>query len=429
MARFLFVSIPASGHVNPTLPLVQALVARGHKVSYATGPGMESSVAPLASRFFPVGPTISAEDALRRWPEMGQLRGRRQLDFLIREVFYAFAAEVAREVLDVVTDWRPDVLVFDAFTHVARIVASASGLPWATTSVAPGLMPGRGAHPYGIGLSYPPNALQRLATPLFWALFHMAARRHDRQFNAISAEFGVRPIRNSFLASTVSPYLVLALFPPEFEYPRPAWPSQMHFVGPSLWDRPHDYAVPNWLEELPGERPLIYATIGTVQSIYQSSFFGRLFAAAQGLAADVVVTTGGNPDTLPAPPENVRVERYVPNSVIIPKARVVLHHGGVSSTMGTLLHGKPAVVTPFTHDQPENAQRLRWLGAGTAVDPYAATSEELRKAIATVLASSAMQECAAALGETLRQYDAGSTGAALLEQLAATKAPVLREGS
>ena len=255
----------------------------------------------------------------------------------------------------------------------------------------------------------------------------MAARRHDRQFNTMRAEFGLPPIRNSFLESTVSPFLVLALLPPEFEYPRPAWPSHMHFAGPSLWDRPHDYAVPAWLEDLPGERPFVYATIGTVQSIYQSTFFGTLFEAARGLDADVVVTTGGNLADLPAPPANVRVERYVPNSVIIPKAHAVLHHGGVSSTLGTLLHGKPAVVAPFAHDQPDNAQRLRWLGAGTAVDPYTATSAELRAAIASVLASTGIQEDAAALGERLRQYDAGQTGAVLLERLAATKAPVLRD--
>lgn len=429
MARFLFVSIPASGHINPTLPLVQSLVARGHEVGYATGPTMEWSVAPLATRFFPVGPAVTADDALRRWPEMGRLRGRRQLDFMIRDVFYAFAAEVAREVLDVVTSWRPDVLVFDAFTHVASIVADASALPWATTTVAPGLLPGRGAHPYGIALPYPPNRLQRLATPLFWALFRKVARRHDGQFNAIRAEFGLQPVRNSFHESTISPFLVLALFPPEFEFPRPAWLSQAHFVGPSLWDRPHDYAVPAWLEELPGERPFVYATIGTVQSIYQSAFFGTLFAAAQGLAADVVVTTGGHPDTLPVPPPNVRVERYVPNSVIIPRAHAVLHHGGVSSTMGALWHGKPAVVTPFAHDQPENALRLRWLGAGAAVDPFAATSDVLREAIESVLTSADMRERAVSLGQKLRQYDAGQTGADLLERLAETRAPVLRDGS
>lgn len=36
--HFAFVAPPAFGHVNPTLPLVEELVSRGHRVSYATGP-------------------------------------------------------------------------------------------------------------------------------------------------------------------------------------------------------------------------------------------------------------------------------------------------------------------------------------------------------------------------------------------------------
>ena len=426
MARFFFVSIPAAGHVHPTLPIVHALMERGHEVGYASGPTLEQTVAPLVTRFFPAGPAMTADEALTRWPEMGRLRGKQGLDFMAREVMFPFAATAAREVLDAMTSWQPDVLVFDSFTHLASIVADASGLPWATTTVIPGLMESKGAHPFGIGLPYPPSLLQRFATPLFWLLLRMAARGHDRQFNAIRAEFGLPPVRDGFLQSTRSPFLVLALMPQEFEYPRRAWPPHVHFVGPCLWDRPPDYAVPDWLETLPGERPLVYATIGTVQSIYQAEFFGTLFDAARSLDADVVVTTGGNPSDLPAPPGNVRVERYVPNSIIIPKAQVVVHHGGASSTIGAMVHGKPAVVAPFAHDQPDNAQRVRWLGVGTMVDPITVSSTALEGAIEAALASSAMHDRAAALSRQLRQYDAGQTAAELLEELAKAQAPVYR---
>ncbi len=429
MARFLFVSIPASGHVNPTLPIVQALVARGHAVGYATGPNIAQTVGPLVTQFFSVGPDASPAAIQKWWPDMGRLRGVRRLNFMIREVMFPFAQSVASEVLDVSDSFQPDVLVFDAFTHPASIVAELTGLPWATTTVVPGLLDTTRAHPYGLGLPYPPNGLQRLATPLLRWLFQAVARRHDRQFNGIRAQFDLPPIRDSYLESTISPNMVLALMPQEFEYPRKAWPPPVHFVGPALWDRPGDYTIPAWLEALPSERPLVYATIGTVQSVYQSTFFGTLFAAARDLDADVVVTTGGNLSDLPTPPANVQVERYVPNSVIIPKASIVLHHGGASSTMGALLHGKPAVVTPFADDQPDNAQRLRWLGAGTTVDPYKVSSAALRAAIETALTSDAMRARATALGQTLQQYDAGGTGAVLLEKLAETGAPVLRAAS
>src|SRR5689334_16185288 len=34
MAKYVFLNMPAHGHVNPTLPIVQELVRRGQQVSY-----------------------------------------------------------------------------------------------------------------------------------------------------------------------------------------------------------------------------------------------------------------------------------------------------------------------------------------------------------------------------------------------------------
>ena len=429
MARFLFAALPADGHVHPTLPIVRALTARGHTVGYASGPAMDDVIAPLVSRFFPVGPRVTAGVAYEWWPELGRLRGLRRMDYMVSKILYPFVADSSRKVLDAVASFQPDALVFDSYTYPASIVAEMSGLPWATTTVLPGFLEGKDAHPIGLGLAYPLSPLARMVKPLLHWIVRRATRRHDARFNAIRAEFDLPPIRDSYRNSTISPYLVLALAPWEFEYPREAWDPTVHFIGPALWDVPHGYAAPDWLDALPGERPLVYATIGTVQSIYQSSFFATLFEAARGLDADVVVTTGGNLADLPTPPDNVRVERYVPNSLIIPKAQLVVHHGGLGTALGTMLHGKPAVVAPFTDDQPANAQRIRWLGAGTEVNPWKATGAELRAAIEAALASTELRAQAGALGQKLQAYDAGASGAALLERLVETQAPVHRNGA
>ena len=79
-------------------------------------------------------------------------------------------------------------------------------------------------------------------------------------------------------------------------------------------------------------------------------------------------------------------------------------------------------------DQSENALRVRRLGAGTVVNPYKVSVRKLRAAIDTVLGSAAMRERAAAQAQVLQRYDAGPTGADLLERLADSRAPVLREG-
>jgi len=40
-----FITAPAPGHVYPTLPLVQELTRRGHRVSYATSPAFADMIA------------------------------------------------------------------------------------------------------------------------------------------------------------------------------------------------------------------------------------------------------------------------------------------------------------------------------------------------------------------------------------------------
>ena len=425
MARFLFAAVGASGHVNPTLPVAAELVRRGHEVGYGTGRHMEGAVTPEVTRFFPVGPDLGPDSADRpEWAKFGELRGRRRMAFAIREILFPLAETTSRELLDIAESFKPDALVFDFMTFASNIVAGVSGLPWATTTPVPGLLQGGGAHPFGLDLPYTSNRVLRMAWPLYWLLANAAMSfQYDRQFNAIRSRFDLPPIRNAFFTGAVSPYLVLAFAPRELEYPRDAWPPPVHFVGPGLAPATSRPEMPDWLESLPSGRPLIYATLGTSPNAEHLAYLETLIEAVRDIEADVVVTVG-TAARLPASSGNVRIERWVPNGLIIPKARIVMHQGGSTTMFETLAHGKPAVVTPFEDGQAENALRLRWVGAGTMVNPYKASAPKLRAAIDAVLGSDAMGECASGLAEALGQYDAGRTGAGLLERLARTGEPV-----
>ena len=424
MAKFLFTAVAASGHINPTLPLVRELRRRGHEVGYATSPNMAETVGPAATRFFPVGPDLGPDSGDRpEWAKYSELRGRRRMSFVVGEILYPLAETTARELLDVVASFRPDALVFDFMTFASNLVGGVTKLPWATTTMAPGLLQSKGAYPYGLALPYS-DGFRRLSSPLFWTLARAAmSREFDGQFNAIRARFGLPPVRNTFFTAGISPYLVLALLPREIEYPRDAWPPVAHFIGSPRLGGPASARAPAWLEALPRGRPLVYATLGTTDNQHHPAYLAKFMEAVRGLDADVVVTFG-NPSLVQAAPDNVRLERYVPNALIMPKARVVMHHGGPTSACDALAHGKPVVVTPFVDDQFEVAQRVRRLGAGAAVNPYKVTVLKLRAAIDGVLASTAMRERAAELGRAMGRYDAAAAGADLLERLARTGAPV-----
>ena len=87
MPRHLaFAIIPAHGHVNPTLPLVEELTRRGHRVSYLTGEVWQGPVEAAGADFVPIaagypparGRTARAQRAgcARCWRASSARRGR-----------------------------------------------------------------------------------------------------------------------------------------------------------------------------------------------------------------------------------------------------------------------------------------------------------------------------------------------------------------
>ena len=63
MAKIIFLGVPGHGHVNPTLPVVQALVGRGHRVIYYDTPEFRRKIKRTGATFRPYPePNITAEE-------------------------------------------------------------------------------------------------------------------------------------------------------------------------------------------------------------------------------------------------------------------------------------------------------------------------------------------------------------------------------
>ncbi|MEU5789057.1 glycosyltransferase [Micromonospora purpureochromogenes] len=129
--------------------------------------------------------------------------------------------------------------------------------------------------------------------------------------------------------------------------------------------RPVAYSTPAALPAGEPRRrslPLIYLTLGTA--------FGTrelLSAAIEGLAAldaRVVVAAGRVPlDQLGDVPDNVSVQRWVPQAQLLPHADLVVHHGGSGTTLGALAAGVPQLILPQGADQFANADAVSAAGA------------------------------------------------------------------
>jgi hypothetical protein len=118
----------------------------------------------------------------------------------------------------------------------------------------------------------------------------------------------------------------------------------------------------------PSDGSLVYATFGSVAAGIGFDPYRALLGAVDGLDVQVLLTTGQDLE-LGAVPENVRVERWVPQADALAQASLVVCHGGSGTVLGALAANLPLVIMPLFADQFANARTLADAGAAVVVEP------------------------------------------------------------
>jgi UDP:flavonoid glycosyltransferase YjiC (YdhE family) len=216
---------------------------------------------------------------------------------------------------------------------------------------------------------------------------------------------------------------------PGFEYPRSDLPANVHFIGMMPAQAPHGWTPPAWWGDLDGGRPLLHVTQGTVANASPE----LIGPALEGLAGEdvlVVVSTGGRPVEelgLGKLPANARVGTFLSYPRLLPRTAAMVTNGGYGGVQTALSYGVPLAVAGTTEDKPEVAARVAWPGAGVNLKTAAPTPAQIRDAVGILLEDQRYRARAQALQAEYARYDALTLGAELLERLAATGRPVLRE--
>jgi MGT family glycosyltransferase len=193
-----------------------------------------------------------------------------------------------------------------------------------------------------------------------------------------------------------------------------------------LFSESGDEALPGWVASLSG-RPVVYATLGTVFNSRTPGLFEAIVDGLRGEPIELILTIGRDrdPAELGRQPENVHIERYIPQSLLLPHCDLVLTHAGFSTVAAALGHGLPVVSIPIDADQPVNADRCVALGVGITIEPGRRTPEAIRAAADEVLRDPVYRRNA----ERVRDQIAGLPGpehaVTLLEQLATEGRPML----
>lgn len=387
--RVLLSSTPEYSHLAPQLPLALELQARGHDVLIACSPRLGEHAARHGLRSVACGLDLDPDRV--SFTELGvdippDLTPHTTHKWAVRAVFAeTFAPPMARDLRRIAEDFRPEVMIRDRGEYAGWAVGCALGVPALTVTF--GLLPDR---------SHDANARDAL--------------------DALLSQQGLGPDPS---LSTLYSAPVLVPAPRTYADTGVELLPSVHFVQPMLHDASGDEGLPPWVSAL-GGRPIVYVTMGNIFN--RPALFKAVIDALAGEPIDLIITVGRSvdPARFGTPPENVHIERYIPQSLLLDVVDAVVCHGGFNTVMGALRAEVPLVIAPLSADQPVHAQRCSAIGAALVVGATPLDAAQVRSAVRAVLETPAFREAARSVAAEIAALPDVAGAAEIVERAADT---------
>jgi UDP:flavonoid glycosyltransferase YjiC (YdhE family) len=427
-ARIVLTTFGSLGDLHPFLAIGLGLRARGHEVVVATSETYRDAVARLGLAFRPLRPDLpdpaSVPDLMARAMDL-----RRGTEYVVRRMVLPALRDSYADTLAAAAG--ADLLLSHPLTYATPIVAEQRGIPWASTVL----------QPMGMVSAHDPSLLP--AVPFLWPARHLGpgvygallrslrwtVRAWHEPVRRLRAEAGLPPTAEPLLDPMRSPHLVLALFSELLAAPQPDWPARTALVGFPFLEGGGSgaggtgagggSAWPADLERFLGDGPppLVF-TLGSSAVLDAGRFYEHSAAAAERLGRRAVLLVGAEERNRPRRlATGVVAADYAAFSRLFPRAAALVHQGGIGTTGEAMRAGRPMLVVPFAHDQPDNAERLRHLGIARVVPRRRYEPRRVADELARLLGDPAYAERAAAVGARVRREDGVGAACDALEAL------------
>jgi UDP:flavonoid glycosyltransferase YjiC (YdhE family) len=351
--KVLFTCVVGHGHFHPMVPLAQALEAAGHQVAFATDPRFCGYVRAVGFEAYPAG--LNQPEARARFmadtPDWAELPPGDQMRRMMTGLFARTRVPpMLRDLAPVIDAWRPELLIHDSVELGGAIAAEVAGVAHAE-------------HSFGL---LRPASFRREST---------------RALDDICADLGVR---NPGVGG-IEGELYLDVCPPTIQQPEIAEVPRVQTMRPVGFDASPTASLPTWLESLP-PRPTVYVTLGTVFN-QAEHVFRMVLEGIRDQPMNVIVTVGedGDPTALGEQPPNVHVERYIPQSLLLPGCDLLVSHCGSGAMLGAVNAGVPMLAVPQGADQFMNAERIVDTGLGLRLMPDELTRHAVETAVKEVI--------------------------------------------
>lgn len=393
MSLILFFCIPAHGHTNPTLALVRELVRRGHQVRYY-------SFEPFRSKIEENGATYISCDAFL--PPAPAKESRIGKDFsALLEMTADVTLQMGEHILPLLEQERPDCIVTDSLCIWGKLFAMRLSIPFlcSTTSFAFN--------------QHTARLMKQGALEIFYLLAGWPRiQRKLRQLK--EAGYPASDFLSLIQNDEHTPTIVYTSR--SFQPMADTFSESYSFVGPSLPTPDSEEAEDFPFSRRPGDRPLVYISLGTVNN-RSKKFFQNCAQAFKDCDLDVLISAGGSDLPLDQQklPEHIAVQPFVPQLSVLQKADVFLTHCGMNSVSESLYFSVPMVLYPQQSEQETVAGRVLELGAGVRLPGI--RPAQIRSAVYQVLEDSSFRARARKLSDDFHAAGGFRAAADAVERL------------
>jgi rhamnosyltransferase subunit B len=384
MSRIIITTMGSLGDLHPKIAIALELRNRGHDVIFSTHQVYQTQIEALGFEFHqlrPDNPMLSDPVEAARMMDLSK-----GTEYIVNWVC-ARLRETYADLLE--TAKNADFILTGELVYAARLVAETLNIPWALGVLQPTSF--FSVYDPPVRAEYPVlNQLRGLGPGINQGLIKIAKRISQpwaTPIHQLRSELGLAPLRgNPFIDDKFSPDLVLALFSPAVVPPQPDWPANTLVTGFMLYDDSQSMELSLDLRQFlaEGDPPIVF-TLGSAAVLNPGRFYQVSQEAAQQLNRRAVLLIGKNEAPANLSP-NIIAVNYAPYSQVFAQACAIVHQGGIGTTAQALCAGRPTVVVPYSHDQPDNAARVERLGTSRTLPRHqysaARAAGELRDLLA-----------------------------------------------
>ncbi|MDX2139508.1 MAG: glycosyltransferase [Chloroflexota bacterium] len=410
MAHIWCLSAPLFSHTDwgGFLKTAQHLQAGGHRVTWVSEDGLRGAVERAGVPFAAIErsgwlwPPPPAPDVTTLKPaEAVMLRYRRALDTWMSEDLVGAAVESILRLA--AQQGKPDLIMTDPFLSAAALAAEALDVPL----VVCGWLAQR-------------EMRDEFLFPVQKTLGSDSRERLER----LGARFGLQGhyFSPGPTPAILSPHLHISYFTPRWYIAdEDTLLPQTLFVGGA--PQPPTDAPPTWLTDIPADAPIALITLGTTFA-GDLGFYSWAAQAAARAGFVPIVVIGFHPFTAEekaqlkaALPKTTRLLNWIPFDHVLPRTRLMFHHGGMGTTHAALVHGIPQVVVPHAADQRGQARRAAQAKVGLNLTAHDVKQGMLFQAARALASDAAVLETCRSFADEMAALGGPARAAAAVELL------------